>query len=67
MQQAWQDAVPCRMCGTLDQAVTWSWAEAQPGEIVLLATGCASFDQFKGFAERGEKFTEQVRRLDEKK
>jgi UDP-N-acetylmuramoylalanine-D-glutamate ligase len=35
--------------------------------MVLLATGCASFDKFKGFAERGEKFTEQVRRLDEKK
>jgi UDP-N-acetylmuramoylalanine--D-glutamate ligase len=67
MQQAWQGDVPCRMCGTLDQAVAWSWAEAQPGEMVLLATGCASFDQFKGFAERGEKFTEQVRRLDEKK
>jgi len=67
MRQAWQDAVPCHMCGTLDQAVVRCWMEAQPGEMVLLAAGCASFDQFKGFAERGEKFTEQVRRLDEKR
>lgn len=59
--------VPCIHCGTLDRAVAEASARAQPGEVVLLAPACASFDQFQNFEERGRKFKELVRQLEEQR
>lgn len=56
MSLAWADAVPCRMCGDLASAVQKAWSDAHEGEVILLAPGCTSYDQFRNFAERGEKF-----------
>lgn len=56
MRDAWNDAAPCRMCGTLAAAVEAAGGEAQPGEVVLLSPACASFDQFRNFEERGDCF-----------
>lgn len=39
---------------------------AEPGQIVLLAPGCASFDMFSGYAERGRVFTGLVQELKER-
>jgi len=36
---------------------------AQPGDVVLLAPACASFDQFRGFEDRGERFRAAVAAL----
>jgi UDP-N-acetylmuramoylalanine--D-glutamate ligase len=41
---------------TLADAVTYAAARARPGDVVLLAPACASFDQFKSFEDRGEQF-----------
>ncbi len=38
---------------------------AQPGDVVLLAPACSSFDMFSGYAERGDVFAESVRELPE--
>jgi UDP-N-acetylmuramoylalanine--D-glutamate ligase len=49
--------------GTLERAVEVAAAEAKPGEVVLLSPACASFDAFKDFEERGERFRELVEAL----
>lgn len=36
---------------------------ARPGDVVLLSPGCASFDMFRNFTDRGEQFTEIVESL----
>jgi hypothetical protein len=37
--------------------------EAEPGDTVLLAPACASFDMFQSFEHRGRVFKEEVERL----
>jgi len=44
-------------------AVQAAYAVAEPGSVVLLAPGCASFDLFKSFEDRGEQFKEAVMKL----
>jgi UDP-N-acetylmuramoylalanine--D-glutamate ligase len=48
---------------TLDNAVRRAAAVAQPGDIVLLAPACASFDQFQSYNHRGRVFKEVVKSL----
>ncbi|MFZ0731397.1 MAG: UDP-N-acetylmuramoyl-L-alanine--D-glutamate ligase [Candidatus Sulfotelmatobacter sp.] len=48
---------------TLENAIRKANAVAQPGDIVLLAPACASFDQFKSYEHRGKVFKEAVRSL----
>jgi len=50
-------------CGDLDTAVHRAHAEAEPGEVVLLSPACASFDQFRDFEHRGQRFRELVEAL----
>jgi len=48
---------------TLETAVKQAAASAQPGDIVLLAPACASFDQFRNYQHRGQVFKDTVRAL----
>ena len=54
------EVVPCE---TLDNAIRKAHARAQPGDIVLLAPACASFDQFKNYEHRGQLFKQIVKGL----
>lgn len=56
-------ATPHEICETMEHAVTRAAAEAQPGEVVLLAPAAASFDQYPNFEKRGEDFTARVKAL----
>ncbi len=48
---------------TLENAVRKASVAARPGEVVLLAPACASFDQFKSYEHRGKMFKDIVRTL----
>jgi len=50
-----------RLAGTLEIAVEVAANAARPGDTVLLAPGCASFDQFASYGARGDRFIELVR------
>src|SRR5207237_9530256 len=45
---------------TLENAIRKAAATAEPGDIVLLAPACASFDQFQSYEHRGRMFKEVV-------
>jgi UDP-N-acetylmuramoylalanine--D-glutamate ligase len=42
--------------GTIERAIEFAAAEAEPGDVVLLSPACASYDQYVNFEERGEEF-----------
>jgi len=52
--------VSIHSCQTLDNAVGAAAAAARPGEVVLLAPACSSFDQFESYEHRGRVFKELV-------
>ena len=55
--------VELRRCADLEEAVRSAAADASRGEVVLLAPACASFDAFRDFEERGERFRALVAEL----
>ena len=55
--------IPVTRCDSIDDAVRTAAERARPGEVVLLAPACASFDQFASFEERGDRFAEAARRF----
>jgi UDP-N-acetylmuramoylalanine--D-glutamate ligase len=52
--------MPVQNCGKLEDAVWKAARDAEPGDTVLLSPACASFDQFRDFEERGDRFRELV-------
>jgi UDP-N-acetylmuramoylalanine--D-glutamate ligase len=62
-----QGRVPHVVVGTLERAVERAAADAEasdvPEPVVLLSPACASFDQYRNFEVRGDKFRELVRAL----
>ena len=58
------DAVPLESGGTLDRAVHLAMQNAHPGDTVLLAPSCSSFDQFENYEHRGRTFKDLVASLE---
>ena len=58
-----ESGVELHRCRDLEDAVRRAAAAARPGEVVLLSPACASFDAFRDFEERGERFRQIVEGL----
>jgi UDP-N-acetylmuramoylalanine--D-glutamate ligase len=56
--------IPVERAGTMARAVEVASRRAQPGDTVLLAPACASFDQFDNYEHRGRVFKQLVRELE---
>ena len=54
---------PREICETMERAVARAAAEAEPGDVVLLAPAAASFDQYANFEKRGDDFVARVKAL----
>jgi UDP-N-acetylmuramoylalanine--D-glutamate ligase len=59
------DSVAIERAGTLERAVEIASHAARPGDVVLLAPACASFDQFQNYEQRGRVFKDLVRQLEQ--
>lgn len=58
-----QDAAEIDHAETLETAVRRASESAEPGDVILLAPACASFDQFRSYEHRGKVFKEVVHSL----
>ena len=63
VRQALAGAMPVHDATEMGAAVRTAFAVASPGETVLLAPACASFDMFRDYAERGRVFKQEVAKL----
>ena len=63
MQEAFAGRADTRLAGSLDDAVKLAAEIAKPGDAVLLAPACASFDQFPNYMQRGIAFCKAVEGL----
>lgn len=52
--------MPVTNCETLENALNQAAKDSQAGDTVLLSPACASFDQFKDFEQRGDRFRDLV-------
>ena len=59
--------VSIHSCETLEVALSAAATTALPGEVVLLAPACSSFDQFENYEQRGRVFKELVSRWSSRK
>lgn len=63
IQEEVGEVLPVYLMGSLQEAVTRACCLAGPKDKVLLSPGCASYDSFKNYAERGQVFQTLVGQL----
>jgi UDP-N-acetylmuramoylalanine--D-glutamate ligase len=63
IERAFDGIRPVTRASTMRDAVRAAERAAQPGDVVLLSPGCASFDAYQSYAARGDDFAAEVRTL----
>ncbi|MGD2294473.1 MAG: UDP-N-acetylmuramoyl-L-alanine--D-glutamate ligase [Candidatus Aminicenantes bacterium] len=66
IRKALEGTAPLAEVSSLKEAVRESFSSAAPGDVVLLAPACTSFDMFRNFEERGKIFKREVHSLKDK-
>jgi len=67
IRSALGQSTPTKVAASMEDAVTTAYQDADPGDIVLLSPGCASFDWYSSYAERGDDFRRAVKEIEKKK
>jgi UDP-N-acetylmuramoylalanine--D-glutamate ligase len=60
IERQWKDLAPVYRAATLGDAVTRARLNARSGEAVVFSPGCSSFDMFRDYEDRGERFKKLV-------
>ena len=55
--------IPTSLAASMEAAVSKAYQNADPDDVVLLSPGCASFDWYGSYAERGDDFRAEVEKL----
>ncbi len=63
LESCWSGTAPVFREGEMEHAIKRALDQSQDGDVVLLSPGCASFDQYSSFEERGEHFRKLVEGL----
>lgn len=63
MNRAIGDSAETYLVGTFEEGVLLAYQKSRNGDIILLSPGCASFDMFRNYEERGEYFRKLVNQL----
>ena len=58
--------LPTKVAASMQDAVTMAFQDADPQDVVLFSPGCASFDWYKNYAERGDDFRRTVKEIKKK-
>jgi UDP-N-acetylmuramoylalanine--D-glutamate ligase len=66
IRSALGQSAPTKVASAMQDAVTTAYQDADPGDIVLLSPGCASFDWYSSYAERGDDFRRAVKEIEKK-
>jgi len=61
--RAFEGRIPFKVVKDMGEAVTQAHTLAEPGDVVLLAPACSSFDMFTDYAQRGRAFSRAVKEL----
>lgn len=63
LEEVFAGRCPVTVAGSMEEAVRVAAGSAHPGEAVLLSPGCASFDWYGSYAERGDHFCRLVQEM----
>jgi len=63
IRAAWSLFTPCTPVGSLLEAVSEAAKCASVGDVILLSPACSSFDQFRNYQQRGERFCTVVKSI----
>ena len=61
--ESFRDVARCTVAGSVEKAVAKAYQAASPGDVVLMAPACSSFDMFSDYAHRGRVFRAAVKSL----